>query len=57
VRLEHSPGGIVSYADRDPFHYSLAQLAALAPAESWRHRYVGDWGHPRAQRMLCLERR
>jgi SAM-dependent methyltransferase len=56
-RLEHAPGGIVSYADRDPFHYRLTDLVALADPEVWDARYLGEWGHPRAQRMLRFDRR
>lgn len=50
--LRHEPGGIVSYPDRDPFHYRCEDLAACADGLPWRLEYVGEWGHPRAQRML-----
>jgi SAM-dependent methyltransferase len=50
--LRHLPGEIVSYAERDPFHYRHSDLAACAEGLPWRLEHVGDWGHPRAQRML-----
>lgn len=55
--LHHSPGDVTSYADRDPFHYRLSDLRGLCDARLLELRYVGEWGHPRAQRMLCCERR
>lgn len=56
-QIQHVPGGIVSYANRDPFHYRLADIVGLARGESWEPHYLGEWKHPRAQRMLCFERR
>ncbi len=56
AELRHEPGGITSYADRDPFHYRLSDLRALGGPRLYALRYVGEWGHPRSQRMLCLER-
>lgn len=47
---------LVSYPDRDPFHYDLATLMQLADAAGLTLEYVGDWGHPRGQRMLCCTR-
>lgn len=55
--LRHSPGGITSFADRDPYHYRLSELRALAGARHWDVQYVGEWSHPRAQRLLRLVRR
>ncbi len=56
--LRHTPGDIVSYATRDPFHYRRADLEACAHGLPWRLEHVGDWGHPRAQRMLrCVRLR
>jgi hypothetical protein len=50
--------GILTYSDQNPFHYSLASIAAvLADVEGWSHGVIGDWNHPRHQQMLCFERR
>ncbi len=56
LTLTHEPGGIVSYLDRDPYHYRARDLDALADALPWRVEHVGDWGHPRAQRMVRFVR-
>jgi SAM-dependent methyltransferase len=49
--IVHEPGGITSHADRDPFHYSREELRALADAQCLGVEFVGDWAHPRDQRM------
>jgi len=50
------PGGKVTYLDRDPYHYRPADLAACADGLPWRYERIGDWGHPRAQRMARFVR-
>jgi SAM-dependent methyltransferase len=54
--LRHSPGDIVSFHDRDPYHYRPSELRALADGRQWDAQYVGEWGHPRAQRLLRFVR-
>lgn len=51
----HEPGGITTHPDRNPWHHRPSDLAALGRAASLRVVSCGEWGHPRAQRMLCLE--
>jgi SAM-dependent methyltransferase len=46
----------VSYPDRDPYHYDRATLAAAADSAGLTATYVGDWGHPRSQRMMLFTR-
>lgn len=44
------PSGVVSFPDADPFHFSQDEIRqALPPA--WDMEWVGDWSHPRDQRM------
>jgi SAM-dependent methyltransferase len=50
VWLQH-PGGVVTHADRDPYHYRFAELAACAVGLPWRAEEIGPWGHPRGQLM------
>ena len=54
--LVHTPGGVVSYLARDPYHYRLADIRMLADPSCWSLEYIGDWQHPRDQKMLCLTR-
>jgi hypothetical protein len=44
--------GFVSYGDRDPYHYTLATMRELGDGLPWALVPIGDWGHPRGQRML-----
>jgi len=52
--LHHEPGGVVSKFDADPFHYSLEEFQRMAGAAGLVAELVGDWNHPRDQRMLCF---
>lgn len=52
--LPHEPGGVVTHFDRDPFHYSLEEMEIIARLAGLQVNYVGDWGHPRGQKMLCF---
>jgi cyclopropane fatty-acyl-phospholipid synthase-like methyltransferase len=52
--IEHKPGGIISYYNRDPFHYSLAEMQDFAREASLTVKLIGDWKHPRQQQMLCF---
>jgi SAM-dependent methyltransferase len=48
----HNPGNVITYDTNDPYHYKLADFFYAASGLPWRVRYIGDWGHPRGQRML-----
>lgn len=52
LSLTHQPGGIVSYLDRDPYHYRPGDFLWLADGLPWQVSRLGDWGHPRGQKML-----
>ncbi|MGD0815396.1 MAG: class I SAM-dependent methyltransferase [Verrucomicrobiota bacterium] len=52
--IHHELGGIVTYCDRDPFHYSLSEMEMLAGFAGLSVKLIGDWGHPRDQQMLCF---
>lgn len=41
---------------RDPFRHAFDDLAA-AGGDDWETRYIDDWGHPRAMRMIEYRRR
>ncbi|MEP7013787.1 MAG: hypothetical protein ABJC13_25990, partial [Acidobacteriota bacterium] len=56
IELHHEPGGIVSYLDRDPYHYRARDLDWLADGLPWKVEHVGDWGHPRDQKMVRFVR-
>lgn len=54
--LTHPPAGIVTYYDADSYHYAFAELEWMAGLAGLRARNLGDWGHPRGQRMAMFDR-
>ena len=57
VAYTHDPGDIVTYDTRDPYHYKLADFFHAASGLPWQIHYIGNWDHPRGQRMLEFIRR
>ncbi len=53
-RCHHSPGGIVTHADQDPYHYRQSDFLWCIGDLSWQMEYIGDWQHPRDQKMLVF---
>lgn len=52
--IEHQPGGIITFPGRDPYHYPFETLAWAAGQAGLTASYIGDWNHPRAQRMATF---
>jgi hypothetical protein len=55
--MTHEPGGITTYPDRDPYHYEFSTFEDLAHRAGLRVDNLGDWNHPRAQRMMVFRHR
>ena len=54
--ITHPPAGIVTHGDRDPYHYSLADMRHIAAGLPWTLHPVGEFGHPRGQRMVMFSK-
>lgn len=54
--IRQTPGGIVTYPDKDPYHYPFDVFAELARRTGLAVRYLGAWDHPRNQRMMVFTR-
>ncbi len=52
--IKHEPGGVITNFDADPFHNSFSEIERLSEAAGLSVEYLGDWGHPRDQQMLCF---
>ncbi len=52
--LTHAPGEITTSYAHDPFHQSFEELAILAARVGLRAERIGDFGHPRGQRMAVF---
>lgn len=44
------------FGERNPFWYWASDLEWAASFSPWRFRYIGDWGHPRNQKMVEFTR-
>ncbi|MGG6298287.1 class I SAM-dependent methyltransferase, partial [Leptolyngbya sp. AN02str] len=53
--IQHQPGNVSTHFDKDPFHQSFDEMQHLGQLAGFQVELVGDWGHPRAQRMLCFK--
>ena len=45
-----------SYPDRDPYPYGVDVFEWLCEGTGLHVEYLGDWGHPRGQKMLVFTR-
>ena len=52
--IRHHPGDTVSYGTEDPYHYRFADFEHAVRDLPWSVRYIGDWRHPRGQRMVAF---
>lgn len=52
--VEHAPGGIVTFSDRDPIHFEADDILKEAERSSWSVARLGPWAHPRDQWMCDL---
>ena len=52
--IHHQPGGIVTHYEFDPFHYAAAELEWMASIAGLSFEYLGDWDHPRNQKMAAF---
>jgi SAM-dependent methyltransferase len=54
--VHHEPGGITTFYDADPFHYDVQTLADACVGTGLKMEHLGEWDHPRDQRMLAFTR-
>jgi hypothetical protein len=47
-------GGIVTYPDRDPFHYDFDAFRRAAQRAGLDATNLGGWGHPRGQKLMVF---
>ena len=52
--IMHTPGGIVTNYDSDPFHYSFEEFQWMARSAALSVKLIGEWKHPRDQRVLSF---
>ncbi len=55
--IVHDPGGIETFPDRNPYHYQFPVFEDLAMRAGLVVENLGDWNHPRNQRMLVFRQK
>ncbi|MGO9312144.1 MAG: class I SAM-dependent methyltransferase [Syntrophobacteraceae bacterium] len=53
-QIRHMPGDEQTNYDSDPYHYSFEECQMMASTAGVQVRLIGEWGHPRAQKMLSF---
>ena len=51
---QEQKGGIVTWHYKDPFHYTVPQLEAMAAETGWEFEWIGNFDHPRNQQMALF---
>jgi GT2 family glycosyltransferase/Flp pilus assembly protein TadD/SAM-dependent methyltransferase len=55
--ISHDKGGVVTHYDSDPFHYAVDEMAYMASIAGLKVEFIGEWNHPRNQKMLSFTRK
>ena len=53
-RLQQGSGEVITNYDADPFHYSCEEISWMAGIAGLDVRLIGDWNHPRNQKMAAF---
>jgi len=46
--------GLQTHPYKDPYHQTIKQLQTIAEKNKLKFEYIGEWKHPRNQKMACL---
>ncbi|NJN97761.1 MAG: class I SAM-dependent methyltransferase [Anaerolineales bacterium] len=57
IQIPQKEGLGFTYIDRDPYHYEFSTFVDLARRSGLEVKYIGDWDHPRFQKMLLFTKR
>lgn len=55
-RILQQPGNIETSHYSDPYHYDLKIIEWMADYAGLKLEYIGDWQHPRNQKMFCFSK-
>lgn len=47
---------IETYLDKDPYHYRFSEFEKLVKNTSLSVKYIGDWNHPRHQKIMVFSK-
>ncbi len=49
--------GILSFFDKDPYHYNFQTFEWICEGSSLKVEYIGDWQHPRDQQIMVFAKK
>lgn len=52
--IKQGDSGVITHLDRDPYHYHISLFDYLIKDSTLRLEYIGNWHHPRNQKMICF---
>jgi len=52
----HTPGGVTTHPEHDPYHYTRSDLEFCCHGLNWRLEQLEEWDHPRDQWMAVFVR-
>jgi len=53
-KMKHQMGNVITYSDRDPYHYHLDNILSCCEGTNWTLKYIGNWNHPKDQKMILF---
>jgi len=54
IRQPNKTNELYTFLDKDPFHYTFSTLKNIINEVGLNVKYMGDWNHPRNQKMLLI---
>lgn len=46
------PAGVTTHPQKDPYHYTPEDMSHIGRDTPWTINVIGEWGHPRDQKMV-----
>lgn len=46
--------GLQTHANKDPYHQTIKQFQTIAEKNKLKFNFIGEWGHPRNQKIASL---
>lgn len=54
TQAEEQLDGVTTYHHKNPFHYHVSHIAQMAEECGWQFEWIGDFDHPRNQKMALF---
>ena len=54
MHLQCDRPAAATYFDKDPYHYDFNTFEYISKDTNLKPTYIGDWNHPRDQKMIMF---